>query len=67
MAILTASQSGREWDESRKIVGDIPVVGKIVNSLLLDPINDIVQAIEKKSIERKAPYPVAAQVFSPGV
>ncbi len=67
MGVLDASQSGREWDEARKITGDIPVVGKIVNSLLLDPINDIVQAVEKKSIERKAPYPVASQVFSPGV
>lgn len=67
MAILTASGSGAAWDESRKVVGDIPVVGKIINSILLDPINDIVEAVEKKSIERKAPYPVAAQVFSPGV
>jgi hypothetical protein len=67
MAILSAQGSGQAWDEARKITGDIPVVGNILNTLILNPINDIIQAAEKKSIERKAPYPVAAQVFSPGV
>ena len=67
MAILSAEGSSQAWDDARQITGDIPVVGKIVNTLLLDPINDIVKAVERKSIERRAPFPVAAQVFSPGV